>query len=101
MTFGRYAVTDAYISHQCADLHDITREFVSDDEGRTAPSARPRVPFVDMNVGPAHARTANADEYFIAAYLRLWHVCQFKSASRGAFYERFHARRLLNDIFVV
>jgi hypothetical protein len=74
VTFRGHSVTFLYVGNKAPDLNDFTGEFMSDDEWRLAPAARPRIPVVDVEVGAAHARAHYTIENFFVSDSRLGNV---------------------------
>src|SRR5271156_4644320 len=54
----------------------------------------PRVPLVDMQVGPADTRSQNTNLDVVDAHLRLWNVFEPKTAFFAAFYQCLHVENL-------
>jgi hypothetical protein len=90
VTFGGDAITFLDVRHQAPDLGDVARELMADDKRRLASSSRPIVPVVDVDIGPADARAADADQDFVVPDLRFRNVPQNHPGSGGFLYESFH-----------
>jgi hypothetical protein len=89
------AIALLHIGHECSNLNDIACEFMTDDEWRLASRARPVIPVVNVNVGAAHPRATNANQYFIVADSRLGNITQHESGTSFFFNECFHFSAVL------
>ena len=69
---------------------DLAHVFVADDQRRGDVFLRPRVPVVDMYVGPADSRLADADQHLAPARLRHLHAHKLQPRPPPRLYERVH-----------
>jgi hypothetical protein len=90
MSLGRDPVTFLYIGDKTSDLNDISRELVSNDEGRFASALRPGIPVVDVYVGAAHAGATHPDQNLVFTERWLHDILQSETGRRGFLYQRFH-----------
>src|SRR5262249_59904296 len=64
------------VVHVRADLDDAADELMADDQGHGDGLARPRVPFPDVQIGPADAGAQDLDEDIVDADGRLGDILQ-------------------------
>src|SRR5687768_13533034 len=65
MSLSRHAVANLHVGDELANFDDIAGEFVSDNKGRLAATARPLVPFKDVDVRATNPGSTHADEDFV------------------------------------
>src|SRR5687767_10539579 len=105
MPFRADDVTQMEIIHVRADLHDFADKFVTDHHRHWDRLLRPRVPFVNVQVGAADSGLVNPDEHIIDPTLRLGDILEPETGFRLRFDEGFHdftisARRLIYKILL-
>ena len=93
VAFCRHAVPFAHVGHESADLHDVTREFVSHDDRRFDAPAGPIIPLVNVQVRTAHAGAADTDQYFVFSDRRFGNLGQYHTGFRCSLDQRSHAYR--------
>ena len=70
--FRRDKIADLDAHHVRANLHHIARQFVTKQHRRRVKTAlRPRVPFVNMQIGATDRRCSHPNQHFVAR--RHWH----------------------------
>src|SRR5262245_23409692 len=100
VAFAAHDVTREEVRNVRADLDDFTCEFVPDDHGYGNGLLRPVVPFVDMQIGAADARTIDSNQHIVQANFGHWHIFEPQTGFRFAFDERFHAGSSIHDALV-
>ena len=83
--FARNEIADG-----AADLIDDADEFVSDDHGDGDRLLSPRVPVIDVDVGPADRSLLDPDENIVRSHFGDRHFFQAKSRFGPPFYECLH-----------
>jgi len=86
MPLGGYAISFLDVGDETPDFHDISGEFMTDDERRLASRLRPVVPVVDVNISAAHAGASDTDENFIISDSWLGDIAKNESRAGIFFY---------------
>ena len=94
VSFGRDAIADFHRFDERSDLDDIAGKLVSNHKRRLAPTRRPCVPLVNVDVGSAHAGASHANKDLIIANSRLGDFGENHAASSRLFDQRFHVRSM-------
>ena len=68
-----------HIRHIRAHLHHLTHELMADHQPLRNGRARPCIPFIDMQVGPADAGIEHLDLHIVYAHLGLGYILKPKS----------------------
>src|SRR6266536_2205040 len=72
-------VADLEVAHVGAEPDHLADELVADDHGHRDRLLRPRIPAVDVEVGPADACLADADQHVVDPDFRLGHALEPKA----------------------
>ena len=90
VSFSADNFSHAEILYVTAHLNDLPDKLVPHHQRDRDGITRPIIPFIDMEIGAADARTVHLDEHITRARLGLRHVLEPKSFSRLFFNECLH-----------
>ena len=95
MALAAHDVAGVEVGHVAADLDDLAHELVADDEGRDDRLRGPRIPRLDVEVGPADAGLADANQDVVDAWVRLRDVLELEAGSRCSLHQGPHQPRVV------
>ena len=84
-------IADGHIRHRGPDLHDLTGEFVAEDQRRMHGLAGPRIPGLDVQVCAADARDFHPHQDISQTDLGNGHLDQLQPRPRLGLDERAHS----------
>src|SRR4029450_10552750 len=76
--------------HMIADKIDNSHKFVADGHGYRNRFLRPRVPVIDVHIGPADGGLQDPDEHIVSAHLRNRNFLKPQARLGSAFYDGLH-----------
>src|SRR5262249_1646542 len=94
MALAAHNVSGLEIRDVTADFDNLADELVANDEAIGNFASGPRVPFVDVQIGPADSGRLNSNQYIVDADLRLRDILNPEAGSVLTFDKRLHSQIL-------